>query len=107
MSKGVFMSIRVATIIVTFLISNPVFSDNFSGTKCQAVSWKSERLSNHSVSVQGFISEPKKSVSVEVWRIDKLIGDAITYSNHRGAFQVNVYTNRKAYKNPQVVITCG
>lgn len=101
------MSIRVIAIVFTFLFSNPALSGNsFHDEKCEAISWKSERISNNRVSVQGFISEPKKSVSVEVWRHDKLIGDTITYSNHRGAFQVNVYTNRKAYKRPQVVITC-
>ena len=104
---------RFITIIFVFLISNPVFSDDFFNNgffkdeECKAVSWNSKRISNNHVSVQGFISEPRKSVSIEVWRHDEMIGDTVTYSNHRGAFQVNIYTNRKSYRNPQVVITCG
>ncbi|WP_178862426.1 hypothetical protein [Thiomicrorhabdus cannonii] len=76
------------------------------GDECKAISWKAERESNNVVVVQGSISKPNTLVSIELWKLDRLIGTASTYSNDRGVFLRRVYTEKRAPKYPNVVLSC-
>ncbi len=92
-------------ILIISLTISP-FLQASASDDCTALSWKSKRISNSSVSVQGVLSLPAQRISIEVWRHDELIGTSTVRSNARGHFLSTVYTNRKPYKNSNIVISC-
>lgn len=97
MIKFSFLIVAISLSASTF-----VFADS-----CGVESWDSKRLNDRQVLVQGFINKSNNTVSIEVWRHTKLIGTSRAVSNDRGAFKSVVYTSRKSYKQPGIVISCN
>lgn len=90
----------------SILLADSDHSDFLYGNDCKALSWKADRESSSRVSIQGSLNKPNHLFNVEVWNYDKLIGTALSSSNARGVFLVNVYTIERAPKYPRIVIVC-